>query len=64
MYGGPPERFQRNGGVRLVTNMCCLLFISSMKRNLFGYNPHFALVILSLVLLFLDCAKRGEGGRG
>jgi hypothetical protein len=63
-YGGLRGLFRRNGGFRSVTTMCCLLFMPSMKRYLFVYDFHFDSVILTLLLLFLGCAKRGGGDQG
>jgi hypothetical protein len=51
--GGSRGQFQRNGGARSVTTMCCLLFVLTKKRYLFILMFCFDLDILTLLLLSL-----------
>jgi hypothetical protein len=50
---GSRERFQRNGDARLVTTMCCLLFVLNKKWYLFILMFCFDMEILTLLLLSL-----------
>jgi hypothetical protein len=45
--------FERNGGARSVTTMCCLLFMLNKKRYLFILLFCFDQEILTLLLLSL-----------
>jgi hypothetical protein len=51
--GGSHGRFERNGGARLVTTMCCVLFVLNKKRYLFILMFCFDLEILTLLFLSL-----------
>jgi hypothetical protein len=53
LCGGSREQFQRNGGARSVTTMCCLLFMLNKKMYLFILMFCFDLEILTLLLLSL-----------